>query len=39
VLCLHIPLWFYSQREAKKKTEAKERKVAEKDTFFGEIPL
>lgn len=39
VLCLYIPLWFYSQRETKKKTEAKERKAAEKYVIFGEIPV
>lgn len=39
VLCLYIPLWFYSQREAKKKTEAKERKATEKDVIVGEIPV
>jgi len=39
VLCLYIPLWFYSQRETKKKNEPKERKAAERDTVFREIPL
>lgn len=33
VLCLYIPLWFYSQREAK------EGKAAEKDAILGEISV
>ncbi len=37
VLCLYIPLWFYSQREAKKATEAKERKIAEKEAVLAEV--
>ena len=38
VLCLYIPLWFYSQREAKKTTEARGRKSVEKEDILIEIP-
>ena len=37
VLCLYVPLWFHSQREAKKATEAKERKIAEKEAVLAEV--
>jgi hypothetical protein len=33
VLCLYIPLWFYSQKEAKEET------AVEKDAIFGEISV
>jgi len=35
VLCLYVPLWFYSQREAKKVTEAKKEKAVEKDVALN----
>ena len=37
VLCLYVPLWFYSQREAKKATEAKETKATEKEAVLAEV--
>lgn len=37
VLCLYVPLWFYSQREVKKATEAKETKAAEKEAVLAEV--
>jgi ABC-type bacteriocin/lantibiotic exporter with double-glycine peptidase domain len=37
VLCLFVPLWFYSQRETKKATESKEKRAAERETILAEI--
>lgn len=36
VLCLYVPLWFYSQREAKAKNE-NQNEVVEKEAVFAEI--
>jgi len=36
-LSLYIPLWFYSQREAKKAIEAKERKATEREMVSAEV--
>jgi amino acid transporter len=35
MLCLYIPLWFYSQRETRKAIEAKEKTATEKEAFLS----